>query len=320
MNHRLRRHLLPLLFLTLPCTATGSKAATPPPDVKGASVVVVDAATGEVLYQRNPDEPRPVASTQKLLTSLIVAEQGDLEKPVVIQPEDEATEPTTLQLKPGTSYPRGYLLQALLVKSANDVARALGRDVGGSIDGFAAMMNRRAVALGATHSHFVNPNGLPIPDQYSTAADMARIARAAHANGTLRPIMTIKYLPFRYADGHVHMLRNTNQTMRENWFCTGMKTGYTDKAKHCLVSSGECGGHEVICVILGSSKDRIFTDSARMLRWGLGLPQGKEGAAREKTDVGQGKPSRPHRSKPDAKGKAGSSHHSRSHHADSDPS
>lgn len=248
-------------------------AVPPPPEVKAASVVLIDAVTGDVLYQKNPNERRPVASTQKLLTSLIVAEQGNLDKEVVIQPIDEATEPTTLQLKPGTSYTRSYLLQALLVKSANDVARALGRDVAGSLEGFAQMMNRRAAALGATSSHFVNPNGLPVPDQYSTAADMAKIARAAHADPVLRPIMTIKYLPFRYADGHVHMLQNTNRTMREHWFCTGMKTGYTDAAKHCLVSSGECNGREVICVMLGGSKERVFNDSARMLRWGLGLPQ-----------------------------------------------
>lgn len=248
-------------------------AAPPPPDVKAASVVLIDALTGDVLYEHNPNERRPVASTQKLLTSLIVAEQGNLEKEVIIQPVDELTEPTTLQLKPGSSYSRGYLLQALLVKSANDVARALGRDVAGSIEGFAEMMNRRAASLGATSSHFLNPNGLPIPDQYSTAADMAKIARAAHANPILRPIMTIKYLPFRYADGRVHLLQNTNRTMRENWFCTGMKTGYTDAAKHCLVSSGEWNGREVICIILGGSKERVFNDSAKLLRWGLGLPQ-----------------------------------------------
>jgi D-alanyl-D-alanine carboxypeptidase (penicillin-binding protein 5/6) len=266
------RLLLSATFLLASLTLRAAPA-TPPPDVQGASVVVIDAVSGETLYQRNPDEKRPVASTQKLLTSLIVAEQGNLDKEVVIEPVDEATEPTTLQLKPGTSYTRGRLLSALLVKSANDVARALGRDVGGSIEGFADLMNRRAAALGATSSHFVNPNGLPVPGQYSTASDMAKIARAAHANATLRPIMMTKFLPFQYADGHVHMLKNTNRTMRENWFCTGMKTGYTDKARHCLVSSGEHEGREVISVILGSSKDRIFTDSARMLRWALGFPQ-----------------------------------------------
>jgi D-alanyl-D-alanine carboxypeptidase (penicillin-binding protein 5/6) len=291
-----RSSLLLCTLLTLGSTRL-LLASTPPPEVKAASVVLIDARTGEVLYQRNPDERRPVASTQKLLTSLIVAEQGNLEKPVVIDPIDEATEPTTLQLKPGTSYSRSYLLQALLVKSANDVARALGRDVAGSIEGFADMMNRRAAELGAISSHFVNPNGLPIPNQYSTASDMAKIARAAHSNTVLRPIMTIKYLPFRYSDGRVHMLQNTNRTMRENWFCTGMKTGYTDAAKHCLVSSGEYNGREVICVILGGSKERVFGDSTRMLRWGLGLPQEKT-AATDSPSKAKAKPtgkSRKHR-------------------------
>jgi len=281
-----------LVLLTLPLLRLTAQSI-PPPEVKAASVVVIDARTGEVLYQHNPNEPRPVASTQKLLTSLLVAEQGNLEKQVVIQPEDEATEPTTLQLKPGTSYSRSYLLQALLVKSANDVARALARDVGGSIDGFAELMNLRARAVGANSSRFLNPNGLPIAGQYSTASDMAKIARAAHANPVLRPIMTIKYLPFRYADGRVHMLQNTNRTMRENWFCTGMKTGYTEAAKHCLVSSGEYNDREVICVILGGSKERVFNDSARMLRWALGLPQETISPSRNTSDSHN--VSKPHR-------------------------
>ncbi len=269
-----------LLFLSIPIfgAPASTSAPSPAPDVKGVSVVVVDANSGDVLYQRNPDEKRPVGSTQKLLTSLIVAEQGNLDKEVVIDPIDELAEPTTLQLKPGTSYSKGSLLTALLVKSPNDVARALGRDTGGSLEDFADLMNRKAVSLGMNSSHFVNPNGLPAEDQYSTAADMSKVARAAYANPVLRPIMATKYLSFRYADGHVHMLRNTNQTMRENWFCTGMKTGYTEKAKHCLVSSGSHEGRQVISVILGSSKDRVFSDSARLLRWALGLPHESKAA------------------------------------------
>jgi D-alanyl-D-alanine carboxypeptidase (penicillin-binding protein 5/6) len=265
--------LLPLLTITLMAIGQ-TMAANQPPDVKGASVIVVDANSGEVLFERNANEKRPVASTQKLLTSLIVAESGNLDKAVVIEAADELTEPTTLQLKPATCYSRAALLTALLVKSPNDVARALGRDVAGSIEAFADLMNRKAASLGMNSSHFVNPNGLPAKDQYSTAADMSKVARAAYANSTLRPIMATKYLPFKYADGQIHMLRNTNQTMRENWFCTGMKTGYTEKAKHCLVSSGSNNGKEVIMVVLGSTKERIYGDSARMLRWALGLPQG----------------------------------------------
>ena len=248
-------------------------ATTPPPEIKGVSAIVVDANTGEVLYERNADEKRPVGSTQKLLTSLLVAEHGNLDKQVIIQPIDEATEPTKLQLTPGTSYSRRDLLTALLVKSPNDVARALGRDYAGSIEEFATVMNAKARELGMNSSHFVNPNGLPAADQYSTARDMSKVARAAHANPVLAPIVTIKYLNFRYTDGRVHLLRNTNQTMRDNWFCTGMKTGYTDLAKHCLVCSGNANGKEVITVILGSSKERVLSDSAKLLRWALGIPQ-----------------------------------------------
>jgi D-alanyl-D-alanine carboxypeptidase (penicillin-binding protein 5/6) len=266
---------LSYLLLLCGCNALPSLRADtpPPPDIKGTSVIVVNPQTDEVLYERNAHEKRQIGSTQKLLTSLIVAERGNLEKPVVIDPADETAEPTSLHLKPGTSYPRSTLLTALLVKSPNDVAFALGRDSAGSIEAFAQVMNAKAASLGATSSHFVNPNGLPSDEQYSTAADLSLIARAAYANPILRPIMATKYLPFQYTDGRVHLLRNTNQTMRENWFCTGMKTGYTDKAKHCLVSSGSVGDREAICIILGSSKERVFSDSARMLRWALGLPQ-----------------------------------------------
>ena len=267
------RHLIIFSLLGFCFLNAAQSSPTPAPDIKGASVIVVDAQTGDVLLERNSHEKRPVGSTQKLLTSLIIAEKGNLDHEVVIDPVDEQAEPTTLQLKPGTSYTRGILLTALLVKSPNDVARALGRDSAGSLEDFASVMNAKAASLGATSSHFINPNGLPADDQYSTASDMSKIARAAYANPILRPIMVTKYLPFRYADGHVHLLRNTNQTMRDNWFCTGMKTGYTEKAKHCLVSSGSYNGRDVISVILGSSKERIFSDSSRVLRWALGLPQ-----------------------------------------------
>ncbi|MEI6322708.1 MAG: D-alanyl-D-alanine carboxypeptidase family protein [bacterium] len=271
-----------LALISLSGSLTLQAAATPPPDVRGASIMVIDANSGDILFERNADERRPVASTQKLLTSLIVAERGNLDKTVVIQPVDEATEPTKLNLVPGTSYTRRDLLTALLVKSPNDVARALARDAAGSVEDFASLMNGKARELGMTSSHFMNPNGLPIDDQYSTARDMSKVARAVHANPVLAPIVTIKYLNFLYSDGRIHQLRNTNQTMRDNWFCTGMKTGYTEKAKHCLVSSGCANGREVIVVYLGGTKERTFTDSAKLLRWALGLPQ-DAGVAIERT-------------------------------------
>ncbi len=144
------------------------------PKTRAASVIVEDARTGEVLYEKNADATRAAASTQKLLTALIVAEEGYLDRRVRVQPIDTQAEPVRLNIKPGDTYQRIDLLRALLVKSPNDVARCLARDNAGSIELFAEKMNAKARSLGAIHSNFVNPNGLPIPDQYSTARDLAR--------------------------------------------------------------------------------------------------------------------------------------------------
>ena len=148
------------------------------PKTGAASVIVVDAHSGQTLYEKNADQIRAAASTQKLLTALIVAERGFLDQPVTVQPIDTMAEPVKLNIKAGDNYQRIDLLRALLVKSPNDVARCLARDNAGSIEAFAEVMNRRAHELGAVHSHFVNPNGLPIPGQYSTARDHRKVACA----------------------------------------------------------------------------------------------------------------------------------------------
>lgn len=257
-----------LFFLV---AAAISHAATPP-DVRGASVMVIDANNGNVLFSRNANEQRPVGSTQKLLTALLVVEHGDLGHRVTIEPIDEATEPTMMGLRPGESYSRQELLTALLVHSANDAARTLARDQAGSLENFAVLMNEKAAQLGMTSSHFVNPNGLPAANQYSTAADMATLAFAAYHNPTIRAIVSTKNYSFHQANGRVQFLKNTNHTLLDNFFCNGMKTGYTDKSKHCLVTSGSYQGHEAITVILGSAnRSQLFRDSAALLAWALGL-------------------------------------------------
>lgn len=251
--------------------ASATQAATVDgvPRVNAASVVVIDARTGQVLHEKNPDQHRPPASTQKLLTALIVAEAGDLDAPVSIETSDTWAEPTKLGFKPGDVYTRRALLQVLLVHSMNDVARCLARDNAGSIEAFAAKMNRRALMLGLTDSHFVNPNGLPAPGQYSTARDMSRIARAAYANNTIRSIVAMKTLAFRYADGHLRVFENTNRVLKAYALCNGMKTGYTEAAGKCLIASGATGGRDIIVVVLGDSVKTIWRDAYLLLAWGL---------------------------------------------------
>ena len=241
------------------------------PIITAESAVLFDANTGRVIYRKNENVRRAVASTQKLLTALIIAESGDLSAPVVIEQTDMMAAPTKLYVKTGERYTRQQLLTALLVKSPNDVARALARDNAGGIEDFAAKMNARMARMGGESSHFVNPNGLPADDQYSTARDMARVARAAYFNPLLREIMRTKHCMFRYATGKTIPLQNTNRVLRTYSFCNGMKTGYTDAAGHCLVSSGSWGGKDMIAVVLGSNKARVWQESALLLAYGLGI-------------------------------------------------
>jgi len=239
------------------------------PATGAKSVIIVDARTGQILYEKNPDEFRAAASTQKLLTALIVAERGYLDQPVTVQPIDTLAEPVKLNIKAGDTYQRIDLLRALLVKSPNDVARCLARDNSGSIEAFAEVMNQRARQLGATHSHFVNPNGLPVPGQYSTARDLSIIARAAYGNPTIRSIVCLPQLVFRYANGRTRELENTNKVLKRLPYCNGMKTGYTEAAGHCLIASGARPGRDVIVVVLGDSKSGVWRDASALLSWSL---------------------------------------------------
>jgi len=239
------------------------------PKTSAASAIVVDANSGKILYEKNADQTRVPASTQKLLTALVVAESGFLERTVTVQVVDTLAEPVKLNIKAGDTYQRIDLLRALLVKSPNDVARCLARDNAGSIEAFAEIMNRRAQQLGAVHSHFVNPNGLPIPGQYSTARDLSLIARAAYANPTIRSIVCLPQLVFRYANGRTRELENTNKLLRRLPYCNGMKTGYTDAAGKCLIASGTRPGKDVIVVVLGDSSSKVWRDASALLSWGL---------------------------------------------------
>ena len=249
--------------------------AAEPPVVTAKSALLFDANTGRVIFKKNEEERRPVASTQKLLTAYIVASAGDLSQIVTIKEVDTNCEPTKLGARPGQQYTRDQLLRALLVHSCNDAARALARDNAGSVEDFAGRMNSTMRSLGGYCSNFVNPNGLPADDQYSTARDMARVARAVYRDPLLREIIKTRSLNFRYSNGKTTTFKNTNRVLRYYSFCNGMKTGYTEKAAHCLISSGSYNGKDVIAVVLGDNKSRIWNESANLLAYGLGIAPDK---------------------------------------------
>jgi D-alanyl-D-alanine carboxypeptidase (penicillin-binding protein 5/6) len=236
------------------------------PGLYAQSAIMIDARTGQVLFQKNADERRAPASTQKLLTALLVARRGNLDAPMTIMPEDTRVEPTKLGLRAGERYTRRSLLESIMVKSSNDACAALARDHSGTEDAFATNMNRAAYSLGARSSYFVNSHGLPA-SQFSTARDIARIAFLAYRDPTLRRMMQQRIVFFRHNTGRITRLEATNKLLGRSSAYNGMKTGYTDAAGRCLVSSGRLNGREVILVQLGSKTRYIFDDAQRIMAW-----------------------------------------------------
>jgi D-alanyl-D-alanine carboxypeptidase (penicillin-binding protein 5/6) len=241
------------------------------------SAAVIDSFTGDFLFLKNENAIQYPASSTKILTALLVIEAGDLDKLVTVDPSDTQVEPTKLDLTPGEQYTRRQLIYGLMLKSANDVAMALARDNAGSVEAFAEKMNRRAVELGATNSHFVNPNGLHDPSHYTTAHDLALIARAAMEQPFFRQVVGTVYYTWNSPKGVVYQLRNHNRLLRHFAGCNGLKTGYTRAAQQVLVSSALREGHEVISVVLHTNKPGIWEDSKALLTYGLikvGCPPG----------------------------------------------
>jgi D-alanyl-D-alanine carboxypeptidase (penicillin-binding protein 5/6) len=243
-----------------------------PPSIVGESAIVIDAVTGRILAGKNEDKPRAVASTQKLMTALLVVEAGPLSDPLTIQQSDTTVEPTKLYLRSGDRFTRGDLLKAILVRSANDASVALARDVAGSVEGFAVRMNQRARSLGMHNSNFRNPHGLTVEGQFSTARDMARLARAAYRHSAIRGPMTIREYNFVHNDGTIRKLVSTNKLLKRLSWVTGMKTGTTRASGKCLIASGSLLGRTVIVVVLGSTPQAVWNDSEKLLRWALETP------------------------------------------------
>jgi len=257
--------------------------STPEPlgqNVNGLSLAargatLIDAFTGETIYSKNADQVFYPASTTKILTALLVIEEGNLEQEVIVQPDDTKVEPSAVGLKPGDHYTRRQMLYALMLKSANDVAQALARDNAGSIAAFAEKMNKRAKELGATSSHFNNPHGLPDANHYTTPHDLAIIAREAMDQPLFRQIVSTQFHQWIACDGSTEQLRNHNHLLFDFPGCTGLKTGYTVKAQQVLVSSALRNNREVISVVMHSDKPGIWEDSKQLLSFGLlHLPDG----------------------------------------------
>ncbi len=272
--------ILTVLFL-VNITPVVSYGATEPPAILAETAIVIDAKTGQVLYDKNMNEQREPASTTKVITALLALENLDLDKIVTIDAETPFTEGSRIYLLEGEHVTVEQLMYALLLESANDAAVALGKEIAGSVPAFADMMNQKAVELGAKNTHFVNPNGLHEEGHLTTAYDLAMIAREAMKNEKFRELVTT----YRYVIPATNMqdtryLYNTNrliydertkvlvngvQRVAKYEGATGIKTGYTSNAGGCLIAGAIRGDTELISVVMKSTDEGRFADSIALL-------------------------------------------------------
>ena len=219
-------------------------------ETSAASAILMDADSGRVLYERNADRKMLIASTTKILTALVAIEEGDLHDSVKVSREAAYTEGSAMYLTEGETLTLETLLYGVLLCSGNDAAVAVAQHVGGSVKGFVALMNEKARELGMEHSSFANPNGLDDEQHYSTARDMAKLARAALENETLMRIASTRSVTI---GGRT--MTNHNKLLHYVDGCLGLKTGYTKAAGRTLVSCAEKNGQRLIAVTLQDGND-----------------------------------------------------------------
>lgn len=258
--------------------------------IAATGAILIDAKSGDVLYHKNEMKRLYPASTTKVLTALVALEHGNPADLVTVGNEVNAEEPNESRagLSPGQQLRLSDLLNALLLPSGNDAARAIAVYIGRKSAGntklsaaeatrtFASLMNARAKQAGATGSHFVNPHGLHDAHHYTTARDLALIAREAMKLGAFRQIVQRETYTVQVQSGTkpVLALQNRNQLLRKDsgfyvQGINGIKTGFTDQAGYCLVSSAARGDASLIAVVLHSTSEDEWSDSQRLLEYGF---------------------------------------------------
>lgn len=228
------------------------------PEISAKSSVVIDSLTGEVLFSKNKDEKLPMASTTKIMTTLLTLEHGDLDTVFTVDSEAIKVEGSSMGLQENDKVTLRDLCYGMLLPSGNDAANSAAVRVGGTTEKFIDMMNRKAKELGMKSTHFVTPSGLDdyTDDHYSTAYDMAVLARAAMKNEEFRKICRCDKAKVKFGNPpYERWLKNTNKLLKNCEGVIGIKTGFTDKAKRCLVSACQRGGGELICVTLNAPND-----------------------------------------------------------------
>ena len=292
-NHLLKKIIsLPIAFILIIALTFGSFAATPAtnvqstsngiaaPQISAPAGIVIDMRSGAILYAKDADTAYYPASITKVMTALLVMENCNLDDMVTFSKTATTnleSGAVTINLTEGDKLTVRQCMYALLLKSANEVANGLAEHVAGSIPAFAEMMNARAKQLGCTTTHFANPNGLNDPNHYTTAHDMALIARAAFSNETIRKIDTTESysIPATKKNPNGVKVVRSNKIFNPSTECyykyaIASKTGYTSRAGSTLVTAAEKDGSSLVTVILKSTKYLgQYEDTKTLMEYGF---------------------------------------------------
>ena len=236
--------------------------------VSAYSAVVIEADSGRVIFEKNPDERMPMASTTKIMTALLCLEEGNIYSEFTVNPDAIKVEGTSMGLKEGDKVTLYTLAAGMLLASGNDAANAAAVRIAGSNPEFAIMMNKRAQSIGMKNTNFVTPSGLDDKNHYSTARDMAHLARVALLNPDFLSICSQKSMKLNYGNPpYTRWLSNHNKLLKTYDGCIGVKTGFTKKSGRCLVSAAERDGVRLICVTLKAPND--WDDHKKLLDYGF---------------------------------------------------
>ena len=233
-------------------------------ETSAKAACVMELTTGRVLFEVNSCDRLPMASTTKVMTALLAIEHGDLTAQVTCSQNAFGVSGTSIYLAQGETLTLEEMLLGLMLASGNDAAVAISEHIGGTTAQFVAMMNARAKEIGAVNTHFANPHGLPDDNHYTTAYDLALIAREAMGNPVFRGLVSTERASIPWAGrDYDRQLRNKNRLLSSYPGATGIKTGYTSRAGRCLVFGASRDGMELVGVVLGCAD--WFDEAERLL-------------------------------------------------------
>lgn len=245
------------------CSATAAV-----PDCSAKSAILIEAETGTILYAKDIHTQRAMASTTKIMTAILTIEAGDLDAEFTVDPLAIMVEGTSMGLQEGDRVSRRDLLYGIILPSGNDAANAAAVSVAGSVPAFVQMMNDKARELGLSNTHFVTPSGLDAKGHYTSAYDLAMLTAYAMKNELFREVVACKSKDLEYGNPpYSRTLYNSNKMLSRYDGAIGVKPGFTDDARRCLVSAAERNGTTLIAVTLNDGND--YNDHTAMLDYGF---------------------------------------------------